>query len=91
MNRTDRKEIEEVLGVVKGTVIVGQGNVTVLLTVINGFAIWHGSSVWARNPFCVGALGTDVGIASWAVVYLTGWSGAVEVAIATPSEKLEGT
>ena len=54
---------------------------------INGFAIWHGSSMRARNFFGVGTLGTNVGIAGWAVVYLTGWSGAIEVAIATPSEE----
>lgn len=41
-----------------------------------------------RDSSGIWAVGTDVGVAGWAVVDLTCWSRAVKVTVSTPSKKL---
>lgn len=84
-SHTYRKQIEKILGVDVRPVVIRQRDIAVLLAVVDGLSVWDRTDLRTSYILRVWSLGTDIGIATWTVVDLAGWSRAVNITLSTPS------
>lgn len=66
------EEVQQVFRVSVRPIVIGERNITVPLTVVDGLSVGHSSEFGSCYVCGVGAAWARVGIASWAVVELTG-------------------